>query len=101
MNFNKEEITLCKEITKYYRKPIKKGDHIAREVGELQIPYTEYVEIVNRDGDSLVIDVTENKVYRIYSHSEGFVINVDYQIEHELIPLWTWQDARDWLREKE
>jgi len=101
MNFSKEEIALCKEIAKYYRKPIKKGDYIAREVGELQIPYIEYVDIVNRDGDSLVVNAIENKIYRIYSHSEGFVINGDYQVEHELIPIFTWQDAREWLKEKE
>jgi hypothetical protein len=100
MNFTTEEITLCKEIAKYYRKPIKKGDYIAREVGELQIPYIEYVDIVNRDGDSLVVNAIENKIYRIYSHSEGFVINGDYQVEHELIPIFTWQDARGWLKEK-
>ena len=68
MNFNTEEISLCKEIAKYFRKPIGFGDWF----------YDEEIE-------------------HIGIHVYTMFLEEDVSGK---IPLWTWQDARDWLREK-
>jgi hypothetical protein len=66
MNFSTEEITLCKEIAKYYRKPIKKGDRY----------------LIPALGQDIYLWTFPTPNTR-----------------KETIPLFTWQDARNWLRE--
>ena len=68
MKFSTEEITLCKEIAKYYRKPIGFGDWF----------YDEEIE-------------------HIGIHVYTMILEEDVSGK---IPLWTWQDARDWLRKE-
>jgi len=68
MNFTTEEIDLCKEIAKYYWKPIYFGDWF-------------YDEELNRPA----------------IHVYTMILN-EYMSDR--FPLWTWQDARDWMREK-
>jgi hypothetical protein len=71
MSFTKEQIDLCKEIVKYYRKPIYRGG---------------------------------SYIYSIWKNPELFVsvgdLPNEYQIAEAIIPLWTWKDAREWLKEK-
>lgn len=68
MKFTKEEIDLCKEIVKYYRKPIDFADWFF-----------------------------DSELGRTGIHFHTMILNEDISNK---IPLWTWQDAREWLKEK-
>jgi len=88
MKFTKEEIRLCKEIARYYRKPIKYGDWYL-------IKTTEYEDIdVNRsfDKNGKRRRISIKKTFQVCAHCSPKLLDI--------ISLWTWEGAREWLRER-
>ena len=84
MNFTTEEIALCKEIAEYFRKPIQKGEWFSLLCDNSPFLLDNYSFWV--EGFDLYEREYERK-NRIYNKDDWW-------------PLWTWQDAREWLREK-
>ncbi len=80
MMVSKEEAKLCKEIAKYYEKPI-----------------TEYEQVIASWPDDCMGDI----VGVLHSIKEGIVLAKNmYLYPEEIIPLWTFEDAIEWLEEK-
>jgi len=78
MKFTDEEIRLSEEIARYYRKPINKYEPV----------------IASWPGMGDLIGMLQ-------SEKEGIVIAENSHLyPTEIIPLWTWEDAREWLGEK-
>lgn len=67
MNFTKTEIALCREIARYYRKPIGYGDWYYYKPNQECIP-----------------NIVRNGIF-------------DEKLD---FPLWTFEDAREWLKGK-
>jgi len=81
MRYNKKEIELCNEIAKYYRKPVKYGDWI-------------YLNQEKRLVDDVWLKVDSERLSMPNQYSYEPIIIENY------FPLWTWEGAREWLREK-
>ena len=71
--FSKEEIELCKEISSFFRKPIGFADWFLLD------DYSTIPKVWIEEFQAPLIHPPLGERY---------------------VPLWTWQNARDWLREK-
>jgi len=77
MKFTDEAIALCKEIANYYQKPIDKYDPVIANWSNVDI------------------------IGLLYSKEDGRIMaRNQYFYPDKIIPLWTFEDAREWLGEK-
>ncbi|MHA1225209.1 MAG: hypothetical protein ACTSPV_00535 [Candidatus Hodarchaeales archaeon] len=86
MKPSKEEIRLCKEIARRYRKPPRQGDWVFVE------KYKNYFLVVG------VIRTKAGNQFEITNEEKFW--DSDYDDKQKYFPLWTWEDAREWLRKK-
>lgn len=87
MKFTSEEIALCREIGKYYRKPMNPGDWFYFEKYN-RIEFVDDIFFKNREIPLKGIQLSTPTQYPSYPEP------IDY------FPIWTWQDAREWLTRK-
>ena len=84
MKYTEKEINLCKEIARYYRKPINEYEPViaswpnVRDVTGLLLS--------KKDGSVLCKNKRLLYPYPFYPK--------------KIIPLWTWEEAREWLRKR-
>jgi len=85
MRYTKKEIELSKEIAKYYNKKIQPGDWIYwKDNKHMEVTLVDDIWLKMRDGK-----------LSVPSHS----LDEPHIIEN-YFPLWTFKDAREWLRKR-
>jgi len=86
MKFTREEIRLCEEITRHYRKQIKYGDWYLMKTSK-----PEDITDVNYSYDK------DGKRSRLNVRRQLRLLSICSPKALDIIPLWTWKDAREWL----
>jgi len=77
MRYTKKEIEICREIARYYQKPVRFGDwFIWSDIPPINTNSPNLI-----DSYQLADDLNERK-------------------EKDWFPLWTFEDAREWLFER-